>query len=154
MSSFTSDLQITHLGKKSEFPGKWRLENDLVFLSTVTGEVVRIVIEKGFVTDGGSFPNALVPSIGSQTGDYFESYVIHDGLARRKDLVTWGESNAVLYEALGVQGMSWYRRRKVAFGLLFGSPSKKEALLLNADKYVTMDRIGPLSMLGELLKEG
>lgn len=141
MSSFTSDLDVRHLGPKHEFAGKWLLLRDLVYYIGEEGSCERVTLKKGFITDGGSFSNAIVPLVGSQTGVYFESYAIHDGLARRKDLVSWKRSNAVLDEALEVQGMSGLRRHWVRAGLLIGGPTKNPKLLKNALDFVTLTTV-------------
>ena len=141
MSSFTSDLVATHLGSNSPFRGCWRLERDLVYCyDGHDAGVLRIIARKGFITDGGSFYNALVPLLGSQTGLYFESYVIHDALARRPDLVSWSVANRVLRESLEVQGMSAFRRWMIHW-VKFGSPTRNTELLRNAEKYVEIDEI-------------
>ena len=143
MSNFTSDLTATHLNRKHKFAGKWLLERDLVYVTNpMDGFCKKITARQGFITDGGSFNNWLVPMVGSQTGDYFESYVIHDALARRKDKVTWKESNEVLEEALTVQNMPYRKIRRVRWGLtLFGSPTKDPLLLTNAEEFVEIESV-------------
>ena len=141
MSSFTSDLDVRHLGPKHWASGNWELLRDLVYYIGEKGSCEKVTLKKGFITDGGSFKNILVPIIGSQTGKYFESYALHDGLARRKDLVKWSKSNAILSEALAVQGMSSIRRHWVRTGLLIGSPTKDPKLLQNAKDFVTLETV-------------
>ena len=141
MSSFTTDLMVTHLSQAHPFaPGWWRLERDLryYFIDEETVTYKEVTLLKGFITDGGSFQNWLVPLVGSQTGAYFESYAIHDGLARRPDLISWDKANGVLDESLEVQGMPPRKRRRVRWGLMLGSPSKKPEILKNAEEFVVM----------------
>ena len=141
MSNFTDSLLVNHLGAKHEFKGMWELQRDLVYFIGEEGSCERVTLKAGFITDGGSYSDWIVPLIGSQTGDFFESYALHDGLARRPDLVTWAKFNKVLYEALAIQGMSSARIRRVRMGLFFGSPTKEPKLLHNALEFVELDTV-------------
>ena len=155
---YNCDLPMTQLGgpdawKKNE-SGRpnWRYEGDE--LSYYLGEASKkklkipknickkIVISKGFITDGGSFNNKLVPVIdATPTGCFFRAFLLHDAVARSK-FCTFQESNIILDEALELLGMGWFPRNRVWLGLsLFGSPTEKKELILNAEKYVSIDTI-------------
>ena len=94
---------------------------------------------KGFITDGGSFNNKLVPMVGSQTGKYFRAYALHDVLCRT-DHFTFKEANIVLDEALTLLKMSWAIRQYVYYPLEWvGSPVKDPKLIANAKEHMVID---------------
>ena len=79
MSSFTDDLLLTHMANKWRL---WRLERDFVYEVGELGSGKKIVVPKGFLTDGASVPRAfwmLLPP----WGDYSRASVIHDYLCWR-----------------------------------------------------------------------
>lgn len=103
-------------------------------------EGIKITMQAGFITDGGSYSNALVPSVGSQTGNYFRAYALHDIIARTKHF-TFSQSNIVLDETLELLKMSWWARQKVYYPLQWaGSPVKDPELLSNAERHIVVDR--------------
>ncbi len=100
---------------------------------------VKITMVHGFITDGGSFNNKLVPMVGSQTGRYFRAYALHDILARTS-YFTFRESNIILDEALELLKMSSTVRRLVYNPLnWFGSPTDEPDLLQNAQEHIKVE---------------
>ena len=150
---YHEDLLVKQLGGPEEWikneskkPNWILMQNELSYyighkakkeLKIKKSECIKIIIRKGFITDGGSFNNALVPIIdATPTGRYFRAFLLHDALART-DRFTFKETNIILDEALELLGMSWWDRRKVKFGLnWFGSPTTNERLLKNAHQHV------------------
>jgi len=151
MSNFTEDLDVRHLGIKHEFHGMWELLRDLRYYIGEEGSCEKVTLMKGFITDGGSYSNWLVPLVGSQTGDYFESYALHDGLARRPDLMCYSRSNKILKEALAVQRMPKRKIRRVGWGVAWGGPTKNPKLLLNAIKYVRIETVEVIRTYKEIV---
>jgi hypothetical protein len=102
---------------------------------------IKVIISEGFITDGGSFNNLLVPVIdATPTGRFFRAFLLHDALART-DFFTFGETNKILDEALELLGMNWISRQAIYTALsLFGSPTKKKNLLANAKKFVKVKK--------------
>jgi hypothetical protein len=126
-----NQLELSYyLGKKS----KKKLKIDSEWC-------IKVIISEGFISDGGSFNNFLVPVIdATPTGKFFRAFLLHDALART-DFFTFKETNIILDEALELLGMNWYHRQKTYTGLSwFGSPTKKEELLANAKKYVQVEK--------------
>ena len=104
MSSFTGDLTITQL-KNWRI---WRLEQDFIYEVGDKGSGKKIVVPKGFVTDGASIPQifwVFLPTWGS----YSRAAVVHDYLC-----ILWNSGtphvltpvrkdvDAILYEAMMV----------------------------------------------------
>jgi hypothetical protein len=75
-------------------------------IGKVGGEKIEVVA--GFLTDLGSVPQIfwnLIPPIGKP----LRAYVLHDWLYA-KQLFSRAKSDSVLLEAMGVCGVSWFKR--------------------------------------------
>jgi hypothetical protein len=154
---YYDDLKMTQLGgpkdweKNESKKPNWRLDqNELSYyfgekakkkLKISEHECIKIVIRKGFISDGGSFNNFLVPVIdATPSGKYFRAFILHDALART-DYYTFKETNIILDEALELLGMSWFDRQKVYTGLSwFGSPTKNPEMLANALEFTHLEK--------------
>ena len=100
---------------------------------------VKITMLKGFISDGGSFNNKVVPMVGSQTGRYFRAYILHDILCRT-DHFTFKEANIILDEALKLLEMGWAVRQRIFYPLnWFGSAVKDPELLKNAKNHIKVE---------------
>jgi len=153
---YHGDLEIIQLGGPVEweknFNGKpnWKLNQEELsyYISKKTKKAlhipknicVKIVIKKGFVTDGGSFKNMIVPVINATpTGKFFRAFLLHDALVRTNHF-TWEETNIILDDALELLGMKWSPRQRIYYALkLFGSSTEDLELLENAEKYVEIE---------------
>jgi len=150
---YHGDFHIVQIGGPEEWSangGKpnWILtENMSYYLSNKTKKRIgldisigiKITMVHGFITDGGSFNNKLVPMVGSQTGRYFRAYALHDILART-DYFTFKESNIILDEALELLQMSPTIRNFVFKPLnWFGSPTNDKDLLKNAKEHIKVE---------------
>lgn len=123
MVVFQTDLELTPVG-----PQRWRINSDLV-CDTPFG---RVVVPRGFVTDGASVPRPvwfLYPPI---DGDYDAAAVLHDWAYRNAELLglnrgqadqllkegmvatgTAGRKRAAIYSAVRLGGwLPWRRARK------------------------------------------
>lgn len=152
---YHGNFNVSQLGGPEEWKangGKpnWILNEDmsyylgpraLKYLKIPEDKGIIITMKAGFITDGGSYNNILVPSVGSQTGMYFRAYALHDIIART-DHYSFAASNIILDEALELLKMSWWRRQKVYYPLqLFGSPVKDPELLNNAKRHIVVETV-------------
>jgi hypothetical protein len=142
------NLNVTQLGGPKDWKqnegGKpiWKLNQNLSYylgpkskkhLGLNEDEGVKIILKRGFLTDGGSFNTKLVPFIdATPTGRYFRAFILHDGIART-DWFSFKDTNFILDEALELLEMSALYRHRIYYPLQwFGRATKKEELIENA----------------------
>lgn len=103
MGHFLSELKITPLDDGI----LWRVDDPFDYdIGAVGGE--KICVPIGFLTDLGSVPQLfwnVIPPIGKP----LRAYVLHDWLYWRQ-LYTRSKSDSVLMEAMGVAGVSIFKR--------------------------------------------
>ena len=73
-----------------------------------SGEVV--TVPKGFLTDGASIPRIFWVFVGPPWGKYGYAAIVHDYLYHIK-IYTRKRSDQIFYEAMGVLGVSTWKRR-------------------------------------------
>jgi len=89
----------------------------------------RVIVHRGFVTDGASIPRAFW-NLMDPFGPYFEAAVIHDFLySPLNEEFTRAESDAIFREAMKSIGVRWSQREIIyravrAFGWRFFKGSK------------------------------
>ena len=109
VSSFTKRLTLTHLDADWR---RWELRRPLVYEVGAEGSGRRIVVPRGFQTDGASIPRplwALLPA----WGRYSRAAVVHDHLyaclrqgTPHQEAPTRRAADAVFLEAMRVCGVS------------------------------------------------
>ncbi len=77
-----------------------------------------IYIKKGFVTDGASIPKLFWTLIGGPLGRYAPAAVPHDKLYRFQTRSRL-EADNIFLEAMGVLGVSWWKRRSMWLAVRF-----------------------------------
>lgn len=122
MSAFTGELTITEVTWRV-----WRLEQDLVFEVGHEGSGRRIVVPKGFMTDGASVPQALW-SLLPTWGRYSRAAVIHDYLCflitkgqPHPEAPTRQEADDIFREAMRVVGTGTITRFILYWGAVVGA---------------------------------
>lgn len=120
MSKFITALDVTLLDDTSnEGRGTWRLDSPLAYQSDLASRVITVPV--GFETDFSSVPR--VPIAFLLTADSFhEPAVIHDFLYATK-LLPRDLADKVLQEACEAEGVPWWRRTLVYWGVRVGGAS-------------------------------
>jgi hypothetical protein len=126
MAGFLAPLRI------EELPGedrRWRLLEPCLYHLHAPDGAEWVEVPAGFVTDFGSIPRLLwaVPGL-SPFGRYRRAFAVHDKLyvapvVRRRmgaRVVTRGEADAILREALEVLGAWWGTRQTIWSGVRAG----------------------------------
>jgi len=109
---------ITKLKAKILDNGKWQLTEPLIYDSDLVG---RIFVPTNFITDFASVPR--IPIIYAMVGNCsHRAAVLHDYLYRKKASVkvSQTQADAVFREAMGVKGVSWWRRWLMWAGVRLG----------------------------------
>lgn len=102
----------------------WLVLDDFFYdtdVSMTRGNLHRVVVPKGFVTDFASIPRPLWAIVGGPAdGKYRKIAVVHDWLYRTPGLATRGQADAVLLEGMKVSGCSWWTRSVIYAGVRVG----------------------------------
>lgn len=104
MSSFTDKLTVTKVSARM-----WEVERAFTYrLGSKEGEE-SVTVPKGFKTDFASVPRAFWQVL-PPDGTYTQAAVVHDYLYYAQ-IFTRKKSDYVFLEAMGVLGVSWWKRR-------------------------------------------
>jgi len=117
MSNFTDTLDIRKLSG-----GRYKLLKSFVYHvgDKNSLEVIRVPI--GFICDGASIPRLLWSVVGHPMDEYAQAAFLHDFICKcMRDTYNRLEGEEIMYEAMGVLGVSLWKRWVIYKALrLFG----------------------------------
>lgn len=124
MGKFVTPLDVENIDDlTNEGRGIWKVMLPFIFQSDVLKTTISV--ERGFLTDFASVPRA--PFIYWLVGDTsHKAAVIHDWLFHNHNVCDESTANRVLLEAMETEGIPWWRRKLIYWGVQIGGESPWE----------------------------
>jgi len=146
MSGFTDTVAMkqTQIGADV-----WQLTEDLVYYVGFEGSDEKIIVPKGFQSDGASVPRIVWPIVGHPfQGDYCAAAWIHDWIYGTH-IYQRKPGDEIFLEGMEVLGCWWWKRNVMWCSVRqFGSGAYNKSLpIINANRH-----LAGLEPLGEQFK--
>ena len=121
MSAFLTKLEVEQVDDLTQDgQGLWKLTAPLIYQSDLLA--MKVIVDAGFVTDFASVPR--IPIVFDMLGDRGnEAATIHDRLYSKPHICTRAQADAILREALKVQGVPAWMAALFYYGVRIGGAS-------------------------------